>query len=159
MAKSILQKLHEDEEARKSFHNILLFLQQASTPCEDLTEDLDCLELEFMSHIDALAQLQRLPVQEGDTKIGHWCSRESEKVFNGLPNWPLYWLTISLAMGLPIHPTHPDKVLAVPVRYTEIDLSLWAEGYDDNTIQKGIKAWVGVHFPVWEVKSLKCVRR
>lgn len=157
---SILQKLHEDEEARQTFHRLLGFLEDLSTPSVGLKdEDVECLELEFMERLDALIHLKRTDVQEGDVKIGHWCTRESEKLVENMKDWPLYWLSISLAEGLPIHKTHPPQIHQQVLRYTELDLSLWAVGHDDNTIQKGIKTWMGVHFPAWEVKSLKCVRR
>jgi len=157
---SILQKLHKDPDARQIFQNILLFLGQTSTPSEDLApEDIECLELEFMQQLDALIQFKRQAVQEGQVKIGHWCTRESEKLVESMRGWPLYWLSMTLTENLPIHDTHPAKVHGQALRYTELDLSLWAEGHDDNTIQKGIMSWMDVHFPAWEVKSLKCVRR
>lgn len=154
---SILQKLREDEKARGAFQDVLDNLRRLSQP--EVSDATVLTDLAFDSYLDLLIDLKRKTVQEGQTKIGHWCSRESEKLVKTMKGWPLYWLTISLVDGLPIHPTHPPVIAGVAIRYTEIDLSLWAEGHDDNTIQKGIEAWVGVHFPAWEVKSLKCVRR
>lgn len=144
---SILQKLHEDEEARDAFHKILLFLEQVSTPDEGLTEDdVAAIELEFLSHLDALIHLKRQSVQEGDVKIGHWCCMESEKDVEGMDSWPVYWLTLK-----------DESVEGGTTK--ELDLSIWASGKDDNTILKGIESWVKVHFPIWTIKRLQCVRR
>jgi len=156
MEKSMLQKLYEDEEARRIFKNILGDLHQLSDPelsglfsvnNEESKPDFsavsdDMKEVYFQSKLDALINLKRgLVTGEDETKIGHWCTRDGEKAVKTMKGWPIYWLTIS-ATG-----------------YIELDLSLWAEGKDDNTIQKGINAWLKVHFPTWEVKSLKCVQR
>jgi len=170
MEKSILQKLHEDEEARASFQQILRKLHRLSgPPLSDPDRSLDDLidesrmELEvkepfFTEYLDLLINLKRsLETGDDETKIGHWCTRDGEKAVKGMNGWPLYWLTLSLAKGLPIHNTHPPSGIALG--YKELDLSLWAAGKDDNTMQKGIRAWIGVHFPAWEIKSLKCVRR
>lgn len=157
---SMLQKLHKDPEARKVFQDLLSALDFTSKPENKLTFPSDDeMEEQFGSFLDALIHLKRKVVQEGQVKIGHWCTRESEKLVESMRGWPLYWLSMTLTENLPIHDTHPAKVHGQALRYTELDLSLWAEGHDDNTIQKGIMSWMDVHFPAWEVKSLKCVRR
>ncbi len=158
----ILQKLHENEEARKVFQDLLMNLRRLSEP--EVSDATLVTEMAFESYLDALIHLKRKDedVEEGNVRIGHWCCMESEKDVEGMKSWPVYWLTISLFETVPVD-TMPvvklGKVVPNAVRYTELELSLWASGKDDNTIQKGIKAWVECHFPIWEIKKLRCVRR
>lgn len=158
MEKSILQKLHEDKEARETFHRFLRCLANLSTPTTGQTEEeTEVTELEFTTILDAVIDLKRRDTQEPDVKIGHWCCMESEKDVEGMDSWPVYWLTLSFRL-LPPDDGMP-KVVLPHLESKELELSIWASGKDDNTILKGIESWVKVHFPIWAIERLKCVRR
>ena len=147
----VLQKLHDDQEVRLVFQEILVFLlQETGKPVSSV--DVEGRSLQFDQQLLALTNLQRaIDVQDNETKIGHWCIRENEGKVKGMDDWHVYWLTLD-------GHTHMLVITDDDHEYP-VKLTLWAVGKDDNSIQKAIKIWVETHFPQWEIESLKCVRR
>lgn len=158
MSSKILQKIHEDEQVRQSFQQILLYLMQHSVPAvvcnigndgSALEPNMEVEALVFDQQLLALTNLTRaIDVQDNDTKIGHWCTRSNESKVKGMSDWSVYWLNLkTLSM-------HDEEKVSITM-----DLTLWAVGKDDNNIQQAIKVWVETHFHEWEIESLQCVRR
>jgi hypothetical protein len=147
---SIRKKLLQDDEARAIFHKIIDYLRYITADDFAGTED-EASDLAFNQQLLALVNMYRkLEHSENDTKIGHWCARENENDVKGMDGWSIYWLSIQ-DVNIVAEADH-DVV-------TNVELTLWASGKDDNTIQKAIKIWAETHFKGWSIESLKCVRR
>lgn len=190
----ILQTLLKDEDARITFHNLLVYLIKLSTPVEpcddakDHVQDSDdpesmaklperslidhnsvepgIVDMMFNAQFEALINMGRaLDVPGNDVKIGHWCLRDRERTVKGMKQWSLYWLDLkhdlSKGSNYPIIAETVENGNPHRMSLTDIELllSIWAVGPDDNRIQKAIKIWIETHFGLWEIVSLKAVRR
>lgn len=139
MLQTMRQKILKDDASRETFHQLLEYLKQATDPekCY-IPEDDAAFDEQFGALVSLYSALSNSPDY---TRIVMWSFRGSECYIKGMDSWPLYWLTLG------------NEDCGV------IELSIWADGHDDNRIQKGIKAWANTHFPGWEVEKLQCVRR
>jgi len=162
---TILETLLKDEDARITFHRILFNLIKLSTPVDPCDQDSDDPDMEFNEQFTALINIGRALDVQNDVKIGHWCLRDRERHVKGMDRWSLYWLNLkhdlSEGSNYPIIAETVENGITqrMDLRDIELLVSVWAIGPDDNRIQKAIKIWVESHFGLWEIDSLKAVRR
>lgn len=159
MSSKILERLRSDPAIRKTFQDLLRYLGEMSSSPEDSLKPTSLIDdqqgMIFDQQLTVLTNLARaIDVQDNETKIGHWCTRENESKVRGMDSWFVYWLILKIDGAY----YKSDNGFVAPEPYM-LELTLWAVGKDDNSVQKAIKVWVENHFPDWNIEKLQCVRR